>query len=275
MFFGGVQSSGQQGLVASSETWTWDGATWSLLHPVNSPPPRFSPGLVYDPVHQVLVLYGGSGNSSGGFLNDTWTWDGTNWKQMSPAESPPKWFNAPMTYDATRHAVLLYVGIGDWPIDHPNQTWSWDGTKWTQLPTASNPNTNSGVSPNGTIVYDSTTAQTLYVGQSGTWLLDGASWRRLTGGGTGGPDYAVVDDAARGVLVEVGTNGDTWTWDGTGWTAQNPAVAPPARSDAAIAYDPVRQQVVFFGGFSGSPYAPSSALTDTWAWDGKTWKKVA
>jgi hypothetical protein len=58
--------------------------------------------------------------------------------------------------------------------------------------------------------------------------------------------------------------GDTWEWDGTAWTAR--AVAGPvARSNAAMAFDPVRQVTVLFGGFG------SSGLDDTWHWDGSAW----
>jgi hypothetical protein len=283
VFFGGVTAfSASIGPQASSETWTWDGASWLQLHPVNSPPARYYAGLAYDPLHQVLVLYGGTANGQGTWLNDTWTWDGTNWKQMSPAESPPKWFTAPMTYDVTRKVVLLYVGVGEWPITPPNQTWAWDGSTWNQIPTPADPNTGTGGSPDGTLAYDSTTAQTLYVGASGTWVLEAGGWRRISGGGTSnGSDYhsgskfAVTDDPARGVLVEVGVSGDTWTWDGNAWTAQNPSVAPPPRSGEALAYDASHQQVVLFGGSVSSPGSGLSGLSDTWVWDGKTWKQVA
>ncbi len=37
-----------------------------------------------------------------------------------------------------------------------------------------------------------------------------------------------------------------------------------------MAYDAILGQVIVFGGTSGPP----EALNDTWAWDGKTWKKL-
>src|SRR2546421_9186336 len=49
---------------------------------------------------------------------------------------------------------------------------------------------------------------------------------------------------------------------GAGWTVAFPTVNPPARSNAAIAYDRARQEVVLFG---------SQTQNDTWVWDGKTW----
>lgn len=260
---------------ASGETWTWDGKSWSQRHPVNSPSARFGAGLVYDPINKVLVLYGGS--STSGWNTDTWTWNGTNWKQMSPPESPPGWEYSAMTYDATRKAVLLFVGAGLWPANPVNQTWAWDGTTWTQVATPTDPN--GGSVSSGTIAYDAATAQTIFVGPSGTWVLDPGGWRRLTGGGAqattdqrGLNGFAIAYDEARGVLVEVGQNGDTWTWDGRAWTAQNPTAAPRGRSGEALAYDALRQRVVLFGGGVGA--TGQAGLSDTWLWDGKTWQQA-
>ncbi len=274
MLFGGVTSvSPTNEWHDSNETWAWDGVSWTQLHPVNSPPARDNAGLVYDPVNKVLVLYGGE------WTNDTWTWDGTNWKQMSPRESPPEWASSQMTYDATRKAVLLYVGSGMWPANAVNQTWSWDGSTWTQIPTPTDPN-GSNLN-NSAIVYDSGRAQTILVGTSGTWVLEAGGWRRVTGGGStslttnsGLNDFAVADDEARGLVVEIGANGDTWTWDGQAWTAQNPSIAPPARAGEVFAYDPLHHQVVLFGGQNGQATS-WSALDDTWLWDGAAWKQVA
>ena len=54
--------------------------------------------------------------------------------------------------------------------------------------------------------------------------------------------------------------GDTWRFDGAGWTPLTPATSPSARSDAAMAFDGTN--VVLFGGSTaGGP------LNDTWIWD--------
>jgi hypothetical protein len=60
--------------------------------------------------------------------------------------------------------------------------------------------------------------------------------------------------------------GDTWTWDGTTWTERQPESSPEPRCCFAMAYDPVRQQTVLFGGYDDETY-----LDDTWTWDGTTW----
>src|SRR5215469_11958565 len=55
------------------------------------------------------------------------------------------------------------------------------------------------------------------------------------------------------------------------WTKQAPASSPPARYDAAMAYDAATKTVVLFGGDDGK----SHNFGDTWTWNGSTWTKQA
>ncbi len=50
----------------------------------------------------------------------------------------------------------------------------------------------------------------------------------------------------------------TWVWDGINWTEVHPAVSPGARYAASMAYDPLNNGLVLFGGFS------PQTLDDTW-----------
>jgi hypothetical protein len=54
---------------------------------------------------------------------------------------------------------------------------------------------------------------------------------------------------------------DTWTWDGTTWTKQHPAVHPPGRYETSMAYDAATGTVVLFSGCR-----PPGYLADTWTW---------
>jgi galactose oxidase-like protein len=86
---------------------------------------------------------------------------------------------------------------------------------------------------------------------------------------------AMAYDAATGNLVLFGgwsrnkirPSDATWTWDGSTWTKQAPAVSPPARENAVMAYDAATGNVVLFGGET----TRSHRLADTWTWDGSTW----
>jgi hypothetical protein len=90
--------------------------------------------------------------------------------------------------------------------------------------------------------------------------------------------HALAYDAARKQTILFGGDadaaqttgdrlGDTWAWDGTTWSMLSPPTSPPARSHAAMAYDPDRNVLVLFGGRTGT----SGYLDDTWEWDGATW----
>jgi hypothetical protein len=78
-------------------------------------------------------------------------------------------------------------------------------------------------------------------------------------------------DSSRGVTVLFGgrvgfpDNGETWEWDGEGWTLRT-GVARPARSGHAMAYDSDRQVTLMFGG--------AGPDTRGWAWDGSRWTEL-
>ena len=65
--------------------------------------------------------------------------------------------------------------------------------------------------------------------------------------------------------------GDTWVWDGATWTDVTPAISPPARAFAGMAYDPVGMRVILFGGRLSN----GNTFNDTWAWDGTNWTQLS
>lgn len=114
-----------------------------------------------------------------------------------------------------------------------------------------------------------------------TWEWDGVTWLRATP--TSRPsaraDARMVYDSARGRVVLFGgaliqNNAvtyydDLWGWNGVNWTRLTSG-GLPARSDHAMAFDPVRNRLVMRGGWN----ANSSLLTDTWKFDGTRWQQV-
>ncbi|MFY9436735.1 MAG: hypothetical protein WAQ42_07490, partial [Limnochordia bacterium] len=61
---------------------TADEPGWRLIG-TEGPPPRHSPGMVYDSARNVVVMFGGiTGREREGILyGDTWEWDGVEWRQ--------------------------------------------------------------------------------------------------------------------------------------------------------------------------------------------------
>ncbi len=92
----------------------------------------------------------------------------------------------------------------------------------------------------------------------------------------------VYDHESRRAILFGGSNGftaetlnDTWAFDFETkmWTQMNPAVSPPPHHFAAMAYNPLADRVVLFGGFD--IYADFSR-NDTWTYDynSDTWTEV-
>jgi cysteine-rich repeat protein len=87
---------------------------------------------------------------------------------------------------------------------------------------------------------------------------------------------AMAFDAARGEVVLFGGQdaatdqllSDTWTWNGSTWAIKPTATAPSPRVGADMAFDPISNKLVLFGGFG------SGGSAETWQWDGTTWLEM-
>ena len=240
VLFGGLDASSNP----LGDTWTWDGTAWAQVHPATSPSARYGAAMAYDPATGNLVLFGGNSAGPGNatVLDDTWTWDGNTWTEVK-ASGPGARMGASMAYDAASQTMVLFGGFngGDYGVASPydGDTWTWDGTAWTDT-LVTGPPARAGAS----MVYDPAFA---------TLVL------------FGGTDAYFYYTAHGGAL------GDTWTWDGTAWTAAA-AGGPSARLTASMAYDPNTATVVVFGGSSGAGGAAGN-LGDTWTWNGAAWSQ--
>jgi hypothetical protein len=252
----------------NEDTWTYDGAHWTRQFPAVSPPNRVGPAMAYDAATGKVVLFGGFQR------NDTWTYDGAAWVQQTPATSPSKRYGAAIAYDPAIGKVVLFggaIGMFEPPL---TDTWTYDGTNWTQVPTPVAPSANYGAA----MTYDAAIGKVVLFGgeRSGsgvvdqTWTFDGSSWTRLAPAASppARADASMAYDAGAGKAVLFGGYdsannylSDTWTFDGATWTRQNPAIVPPPRSEAALAYDDLTGKVVMYGG-----YDQGTNLGDTWTY---------
>ena len=78
-----TQSAILYGGGACVDTWTWDGRSWTELHPATSPPlltgSGLNPSATYDEDAGLVLLFGGYHNR---YLNTMWAWDGITWSQI-------------------------------------------------------------------------------------------------------------------------------------------------------------------------------------------------
>lgn len=258
-----------------NDTWSWNGTTWQLETPTQSPTARYDHAMAYDSVRKQVVLYGGI-RPGIGEVAETWTWNGTNWTQLSPAQSPPRLSRHAMAYDAERQQVVLFGGY-DPTRGNINETWLWDGSNWTKAAPTTVPT--GGRSRHG-LAYDAERkVVTMYTGEGSSetqvWTWDGANWTPHTSN-VQPPflqDYALAYDALHKQVILFGGYrqniggppvNDTWAWDGTTWGHLVPAVMPTGRVDHTMAYDSVRKKVILAGGYDSS--------AETWLFDGTTWE---
>jgi len=278
VLFGG--NSGVGGSVGTSfgDTWTWTLRGWAERHPAASPSARTGAAMAYDQATGQLLLFGGSSSEGPpeGFLNDTWIWNGTTWIHLHPAVSPPARRNADMVYDATRHQLLLFGGFGGTPGgSYFGDTWTWNGSTWTQLHPAASP----GPRDTGSLVYDrATRTPVAYGGWNGviaaddTWVFGLRTWTLLhpaTTPGSQGFAWQAGYDPATGQLIAYGglfIGTATWDWNGTTWTQLHPASTPGPRGYGTITYDPALHALVLFAGTNGR----TDPVT-VWGWTGTTW----
>jgi len=108
VLFGGITARGS---MATTETWLYDGNNWTQLVTAVAPPTRHDAQMVYDPVREVCVLYGGR-DGSPKVLDDTWEFDGTKWEQVRSG-SPAGRSEFAMAMDTARKRVVLFGGTTD------------------------------------------------------------------------------------------------------------------------------------------------------------------
>lgn len=195
---------------------------------------RNAHAMAYDGARERVVLFGGA--DAFAVRGDTWEWDGHGWARVS-LEGPSARTFASMAYDSLRGRLVLFGGNrvlfgtddGDTFLD---DTWEWDGRRWTQV------------------------------------KLPGPAARA---------EAAIAFDSKRGCIVMFGGYsrtkdvitrfGDTWEWNGAHWT-QLAVTGPSPTNGATMAYDPVLERTVLFGG-----RVPHSG--ETWTWDGRQWMRRA
>lgn len=240
-----------------AETHEWDGTTWSLRSPANSPGPRESSAMAFDPAVGQVLMFGGRGPA--GALQDGWHWNGVDW---TPAVGPaqPVGSDPVLVLDRTRAALMLLDRFGG------DRDFVRAGAGWSDL----------AIEPKAATmtVHDVIRNQLVSYAEPYTYGWDGNTWARIAAGGPGSRSgAAVANDISQGALVMfggvAGSNqvlGDTWTFDGAQWTQQGGS-APPARSQHALVMHAGSASVILFGGLD----AANAGLADTWQWQSGAW----
>jgi len=229
VLFGGLDRGTWPNHSTFSDTWEFDGSTWTEVTPLNpseSPSSRYCPRMAYDSDRGKIVLFGGFGSW---YLGDTWEWDGTNWENVTPSVSPATRCGQDMAYDSARQRIVMFGGESS-SFGALGDTWEFDGTTWTLLAPAASPSARW----HHRMAYDSTRQKVLLFGGWGsayqdTWEFDGATWAELEPAADPSPRYStgLVYDSARKSVVLFGGylhsgavlyGDDTWELREDPWT---------------------------------------------------------
>lgn len=261
-------------------------ASWAQLAPTASPAPRAGAQGTSDGSR--LLLFGGNLGSSV-MSQETWSFDGTAWTDLTPTSGPlptgRDWHAA--CWDATNQNLVVFGGRDGSNLDL-GDTWTFNTVtgQWTQHTTLPAPSPRRWASMD----YDPLRQQVVLYGgydnlgqvfSNETWAWNGGGWSLLTPATDPGPRGRgrMVWYPPTGELMYFGGRsatsggqlGDTWFFDGNNWRQQVTNTIPgPSNAGVlagAMTYDAFRERMVFFGGTFSGP-----TLGTTWEFDGNDWR---
>ncbi len=253
-------------------------AAWQLID-AEGPPAAVVAGVAFDPERGEAIRYGGLPMDSNDCTAETWQWADGAWSELE-ADPPTACDHMFMAHDTTRDRTLLFGG-GDDAGNLNTETWALADGGWRRLANEGP----AGRAHFGFLYDEGHDRAFLYGGYDGNrvfddfWEWDGAAWTELDLPGPGARSHfgRAMDDG--GSLLLFGgadrtstfqsLHDDTWRLTDGRWMAVDGA-GPSARGGSALAFDPLRDAYVLYGGFE----ADGAALDDTWEW-ANGWRCVA
>lgn len=215
ILFGGFDSFGN----VLSDTWNWDGTTWTQLFPSTSPPALAEASMAFDSATNQLILFGGYDGTSE--LSGTWNWNGTTWTQLFPSTSPPARSEASMAFDPGTNQLILFGGESS-QFGGLTDTWSWDGNTWAQISTSTSPVFSEGTS----MAFDSLTDQMILLdGTSNTWNFD--SFPAFFAIATPSSE-SICSGGMTSIVISANVSGATFSWtaDASGVSGASDGTGP-------------------------------------------------
>lgn len=262
----GGRSSGACG-TELADTWEWDGQNWLARTVPNNPPAAGGIQPVFDSLRNRIWML---------VRDEMWSYDGNTW--LPPVPRPLGRGGLSASYDLSRQRLVIFGGGNAGGAQ--GDTWEWDGVTWFQRTTTVSPAARVGHA----MAYDAVRGEHLIYGggvgstrYNDSWRWDGNAW-------TQGPNIdpgrtwpcMTYDGRGQQVVLTGGFwNVGNWTnecyvWNGSAWVGPPGAPLGVGRDISVMAYDPLRQKVVLFGGRNSG-----GKLADTWEFDGNGWTQRA
>ena len=160
ILFGGYREIG--GHLYDTWEYNYSDNSWTELSPSSNPSGRYGSKMVYDPINQRGILFGGRATS---ILDDTWIYyyGNNTWIELNVTGSPDTRYWHGMVYDSNNHKIIVFGGrhIGA-PGDALEDTWILDPStnNWTEVLPMSHPSNRMDFS----MVYDSNSQRSILFG---------------------------------------------------------------------------------------------------------------
>lgn len=237
-----------------------------------TPPARWGHDMIYDPVNQKIILFGGYGTS--GILDDLWIYDyqEKSWIELYPVNNPPARHSHKLAYCPENQKIILFGGYGR--NNALNDMWSYDysANNWQEL----NPENSPSPRMSHAMAYDSFNNKLIlfsgYGVNADTWVFDYDSNLWVEKFPTDHPTSRyghtfIYDSYSQLCILFGGPDDDTWSYNYTSeiWSEMNPSLHPCSRYWHMMTYDTVNYRTILFGGSS-----LSVDLADTWLYDYST-----
>jgi N-acetylneuraminic acid mutarotase len=281
--------------ASKNDLWWYDPVsnTWTQMIAQgvdSSPSARQNHSMVWDPIGQRVIMFGGS---DGVYKNDLWWYDPAlnTWTEKTPASSPPARFAHSMVWDSIGQRVIMFGGSD--ASGCKNDIWWYDPAlnTWSEKTPINLPSARYGHS----MVWDG--SRMIMFGGYGTsptykndlWWYDPVSntWiGPIATSGDGPPSarayHSMVWDMVGQRVIMFGGYGtsptyknDLWWYNPVSNTWIGPIATggdgpPSARRYHSMVWDTVGQRVIMFGGYDGAYkndlwwYDPTSGTNGAW-----------
>ena len=247
-----------------------------------SPSARYGSAMVYDPILQKMILFGGGYQDATGseVFNDMWTYDSTFniWTEINPTVKPSARSGHSMVYDSINHKTILFGGWVE-NVGMTSDTWIYDSqtNQWTEVFPLNHPTNRQDHS----MYYDSNAQKVIlfggfrfyssYFGDTWEYVYSNNSWVNLN------PSNKPIGRYGSKIVYDINSNrgflfggrsstikDDTWVYyyGNNSWTELNITSKPDTRYWHGMVYDSNNNKIVVFGGSHVG--APEYALEDMW-----------
>ena len=175
-----------------NDTWEYNYSnnTWTELNPLTHPSGRYGSKMVYDPVNQRGILFGGRASA---IMDDTWVYyyGNNTWVELNTTGNPDTRYWHGMAYDSHNHRVIVFGGRhAGAPNEALEDTWIFNPStnQWAEVLPSSHPSNRMDFS----MVFDSNSQKAVLfggfrfpgntLGDTWTYVYSSNTWSIVKGG---------------------------------------------------------------------------------------------